>query len=152
MLSYTFLDEWDVAAPIESVFAALSDPRTYTEWWAAVYLRVEADGPPRVDGTSTHIFHGRLPYQLRTVSTMVRMEPPREFEFTVAGDLAGRGIWTLTPTPSGTHVRFDWRVDARRGFIRVLTPVLRPLFRWNHSWAIARAKEGLEPYAQRPVR
>jgi hypothetical protein len=27
--------------------------------------------------------------------------------------------------------------------------VLRPLFRWNHNWAIARAMEGLEPYAQR---
>jgi hypothetical protein len=26
--------------------------------------------------------------------------------------------------------------------------VLRPLFRWNHDWAIARAMEGLEPYAQ----
>jgi len=32
--------------------------------------------------------------------------------------------------------------------LRVLTPVLRPLFRWNHSWAVARAIEGLEPYAR----
>ena len=31
---------------------------------------------------------------------------------------------------------------------RVLTPVLRPLFRWNHDWAIARAMDGLERYAQ----
>jgi hypothetical protein len=23
------------------------------------------------------------------------------------------------------------------------------VFRWNHNWAIARAMEGLEPYAQR---
>jgi len=29
-----------------------------------------------------------------------------------------------------------------------LTPLLRPLFRWNHSWAVARAREGLEPYAR----
>jgi hypothetical protein len=28
----------------------------------------------------------------------------------------------------------------------VLTPFLRPLFRWNHAWAIA--QEGLEPYAR----
>jgi hypothetical protein len=27
--------------------------------------------------------------------------------------------------------------------------VLRPAFRWNHAWAIARAMEGLEPYVQR---
>ena len=44
-----------------------------------------------------------------------------------------------------THVRFDWQVHADRRLLRVLTPVLRPLFRWNHNWAIARAMEGLEP-------
>jgi hypothetical protein len=30
----------------------------------------------------------------------------------------------------------------------VLTPLLRPMFRWNHNWAIARAMDGLEPYAR----
>ena len=55
----------------------------------------------------------------------------------------------LTPDADKTHVRFDWVVNADRPFIRFLTPVLRPLFRWNHNWAIARAKEGLEPYARR---
>ena len=70
-------------------------------------------------------------------------------ETAVDGDLRGTGIWTLTPTPAGgTHVRFDWRVAADRPFLRVLTPVLRPLFRWNHSWAIKRAQAGLEPYAR----
>jgi hypothetical protein len=45
-------------------------------------------------------------------------------------------------------VRFDWRVFADRKLLRTLTPLLRPVFRWNHNWAIARAMEGLEPYAQ----
>jgi hypothetical protein len=26
------------------------------------------------------------------------------------------------------------------------------MFRWNHNWAIARAKEGLEPFAQAACR
>ena len=26
--------------------------------------------------------------------------------------------------------------------------VLRPALRWNHDWAIARAREGLEPWAR----
>ena len=38
---------------------------------------------------------------------------------------------------------------ADRKLLRALTPVLRPMFRWNHNWAIARAVDGLEPYAQR---
>jgi hypothetical protein len=47
------------------------------------------------------------------------------------------------------HVRFDWRVFADRALLRVLTPVLRPLFRWNHNVAIKAAMANLEPYARR---
>jgi hypothetical protein len=46
-------------------------------------------------------------------------------------------------------VRFDWTVHADRALLRTLTPLLRPVFRWNHNWAIARAMAGLEPYARR---
>ena len=37
---------------------------------------------------------------------------------------------------------------ADRPLLRILTPVLRPVFRWNHNWSIKRAIEGLEPYAR----
>ena len=62
--------------------------------------------------------------------------------------MRGTGLWTLTPRDGGTHVRFDWRVLADRPLLRALTPLLRPLLRWNHAWAIARAMEGLEPFAR----
>jgi quercetin dioxygenase-like cupin family protein/uncharacterized protein YndB with AHSA1/START domain len=147
---YVFVDEWDVAAPIDAVFAALEDGRTYPEWWRPVYLAVDADGPSRLGHSSSARFKGRLPYQLKTRTTTVRHEPPHVLAGDVEGHLRGRGTWTLGERPGGgTHVRFDWRVSADRPFLRALTPVLRPLFRWNHAWAIARAREGLEPFAQR---
>jgi uncharacterized protein YndB with AHSA1/START domain/quercetin dioxygenase-like cupin family protein len=146
---YLFVDEWDVAAPPEAVFDALADARTYPQWWTPVYIDVDADGPPRLGKVSRQHFKGRLPYHLHTRSTITRLEPPFVVEGDVEGDLRGRGLWTLTEIPGGTHVRFDWRVFADRRLLRALTPVLRPVFRWNHNWAIARAIEGLEPYAQR---
>jgi len=58
-------------------------------------------------------------------------------------------VWTLTPLDDDrTHVSFDWSVYADRPLLRTLTPLLRPLFRWNHNWAIPRAMEGLEPFAR----
>jgi hypothetical protein len=39
-------------------------------------------------------------------------------------------------------------VHAARPLLRKLTPLLRPALWWNHSWAIARAIDGLEPYAR----
>jgi uncharacterized protein YndB with AHSA1/START domain len=145
---YVFVDEWDVDAPQEQVFEALADASTYPRWWKPVYIEVSTDGPPEVGRASEQHFKGRLPYTLRTRSEIVRYEPPRAFEVSVVGDLTGRGIWTLEQRAGGTHVHFDWRVIADRPLLRYLTPVLRPLFRWNHNWSIARAVEGLEPYAR----
>jgi uncharacterized protein YndB with AHSA1/START domain/quercetin dioxygenase-like cupin family protein len=145
---YVFVDEWDVAAPPESVFAAIADARSYPTWWKPVYLDVESDGEPAVGEASRQHFKGRLPYHLRTRSVITRLEPPYTIGAEVDGDLRGTGLWTLTEIEGGTHVRFDWRVHADRTLLKLLTPVLRRALRWNHAWAIARAREGLEPYAR----
>ena len=149
---YVFVDEWDVAAPSEAVFGTLVDARTYPAWWKPVYIDVTSDGPPVVGAVSRQHFKGRLPYHLHTTSRLVRYEPPREFEVSVEGDLSGRGVWTVTPTARGAHVRFEWRVNAQRPLLRVLTPIVKPLLRWNHHWAIQRAQDGLEPYVREQAR
>ncbi len=151
MRPYLFIDEWDVAAPPESVFDALADSRSYPDWWRPVYLGVESAGSPEIGAESRQHFKGRLPYHLHIRSVITELDPPHRVRAEVDGDLRGRGTWTLTRTPQGTHVRFDWQVYADHKLLRLLTPVLRPLFRWNHNWAIARAIEGLEPYARRAV-
>jgi uncharacterized protein YndB with AHSA1/START domain/quercetin dioxygenase-like cupin family protein len=149
---YVFVDEWDVAAPPEAVFDAIADARTYPRWWRPVYIDVDADGPAELGKQSRQHFKGRLPYHLNTRSTVTAIDPPRSVTAEVDGDLRGTGTWTLTSTASGTHVRFDWQVHADRKLLKLLTPLLRPVFRWNHNWAIARAMEGLEPYARERAR
>lgn len=146
---YVFIDEWHVDAQPEAVFDAIADATTYPEWWKPVYIETQADGPPEVGRTSRQHFKGRLPYHLHTSSTITRYERPTAVGADVVGDLRGRGLWTFTAHNGGTDVRFDWRVYAEKPIVRALTPVLRPLFRWNHAWAIARAQDGLEPFAKR---
>ena len=146
---YVFIDEWDVDAPREAVFAALADATTYPDWWTPVYIAVEADGPLGLGQVSQTEFKGRLPYHLKTRSEIVAYAPPKQFEVEVVGDLTGRGVWTVSAREGGgTHVHFDWRVIADRPLLRYLTPVLRPVFRYNHNWSIKRAIEGLEPSAR----
>ena len=140
---YVFVDEWDVDAPQEVVYDIVADARTYPEWWKPVYISVEGD-----EKVTRHHFKGRLPYTLKMRAEMVREERPRRFEVDVDGDLRGKGIWTFTPRNGRTHVRWDWIGFADRPLLRHLTPILRPLFRWNHNSAVARAREQLEPYAR----
>ena|SRR5581483_3239614 len=149
MREYVFIDEWHVDAAPEAVFDALADATTYPEWWTPVYIETTTDGPPGPGRVSQQHFKGRLPYTLRTRSTTTVYERPVRVGADVEGDLRGRGLWTLTPRDGGTDVQFDWRVYAEKPIVRALSPVLRPLFRWNHAWAIARAREGLEPYCRR---
>jgi len=146
---YVFVDEWDVDAPQERVFDALADARTYPDWWTPIYKEVRSDGPPEVGRASTQRFSAKLPYTLETVSTIDSMERPNAFEVDVVGDLRGHGAWTFEPRDGKVHVRFDWRVHADRALLRYLTPLLRPVFRWNHNEAIKSAMKNLEPYARR---
>src|SRR4051794_309011 len=53
---YVFVDEWDVAAAREDVFAALADARSYPDWWRPVYLDVASDGAPHVGSVSHQHF------------------------------------------------------------------------------------------------
>ena len=156
---YVFNDEWDVDAPQATVFRALADARTYPEWWkpvyrsvvtrgeVAVYIEVEGDCEPAIGCQTKQHFKGRLPYTLRTTSELVAYNPPNSFAVKVVGDLTGSGQWTLTPRDGKVHVRFDWTVFADRPLLRYLTPIFRPIFRYNHNWSVKRAIEGLEPYA-----
>ena len=84
-----FVDEWDVAAPREAVFHAISDARTYPQWWKPVYIDVDADGEPEVGKESRQHFKGRLPYHLHTRSRITRLESPHVIEADVDGDLRG---------------------------------------------------------------
>jgi uncharacterized protein YndB with AHSA1/START domain len=137
-----------VDAPQEAVFEALADARTYPEWWKPVYISVEGDCEPEVGCITHQEFKGQLPYHLKTRSEIVRMERPHEFEARVVGDLTGKGVWRLSPRDGRVHIRFEWTVTADRPLLRYLTPILRPVFRWNHNWSVKRAIEGLEPYAR----
>jgi len=146
---YHFITSWWVDAPIEVVWAALSDARTYLEWWPQVYLEVRVEGEGLSPGRRSHFrTRGWLPYELHWTATVARVEPPRYLESIASGDFVGRGEWFLEPRRGGTQVRLDWEVDAEKPLLRSLSPILKPLFRWNHGWAMRRAMEGLEPYCR----
>jgi hypothetical protein len=71
--AYVFVDEWDVRAPIDAVFEALSDAGSYPGWWKPVYVAAK----PLGDNVVEHLLKGRLPYRLRVRSQLVAKTRPR---------------------------------------------------------------------------
>jgi hypothetical protein len=61
-------------------------------------------------------------------------------------DFDGSGEWTLSETAAGTEAVLDWRPSVNHPLIRYLTPLLRPLFRSNHNWAMRRGERQLREH------
>jgi uncharacterized protein YndB with AHSA1/START domain len=142
MAAYSFVDAWRVPAPVEAVYALLSCPREYPTWWGDVFLHGEGDaGPAMVGKRARLVTRGRLPYRLEWELVCAEATPPHRLVSHIHGDFDGEGVWTLTPLPEGTLAVLEWRVEVRKPLLRRLTPLLRPVFAWNHRWAMARGRE-----------
>ena len=125
---YRFVDEWDVAAPRERVFAAISDARTYPVWWKPVYIDVDSDGEAEVGEVSASTSRAACPTTCTRLRRSRALESPHIIEADVDGDLRGHGKWTLTENADGgTHVRFDWQVFADKPLLRLLRRSCDPL-------------------------
>lgn len=136
---YEFLTEWRVTAPIDLVYDILREGKDYPRWWPDVYLdaRLEPSGRPDHVGDRVILYtKGWLPYRLRWTAISERFDPPHEIEISALGDFVGRGIWHLEQQGAETFITFDWRLRADKPLLSLLSPILKPLFKWNHRWAM----------------
>jgi uncharacterized protein YndB with AHSA1/START domain len=140
--AYSFIDEWFVPASVEAVYDLLSRPRDYPTWWGEAFLAGEGDAGPAAPGKRARMLtRGRLPYRLTWELVCVEADAPTRLVSRIEGDFVGEGIWTFTPAGDGTRAVLQWNVDVRKRLVRHLTPALRPLFAWNHRWAMRRGHE-----------
>jgi hypothetical protein len=141
---YRFVTHWRVRGTPAEITAVLGKPEEFPRWWPQVYLSVRETVP----GAYEMHTRGRLPYTLRW---RFRRTESRELGFSIEawGDLDGRGDWTFEPDGEWTKITYDWRVRAEKPLLRWLSFVMKPLFAWNHRWAMARGEEGLKAELER---
>jgi uncharacterized protein YndB with AHSA1/START domain len=144
---YVFFTDWVIDGPPELVYDVLYDGEDLPRWWPDVYLSAKADPPGSKPGIGVKLrlhTRGWLPYTLRWTAETVEANRPRTFTLVATGDFEGRGIWTLEPDGDKTRVTFDWRLRAEKPILRALSFALKPVFAWNHRWAMARGYESLQ--------
>jgi len=149
MAKYAFVDEWFVPAEPQWVYDLLSCPREYPAWWGDVFLEGVGDPGPAAPGKRARLVtRGRLPYRLRWELVCAEARPPNRLVSWITGDFGGEGIWTITRVEGGTRVVLEWTVEVRKPLVRRLTPVLRPVFAWNHHWAMERGERRIVALAR----
>nr|BAN09870.1 conserved hypothetical protein [Mesorhizobium loti NZP2037] len=119
---------------------------------ALVVRRLQGSGPARQQGQGDHRVarksraRGALPlraqFHHRSGGACTRPpgggESPRRFRQAVAGVSGRQG--------TGTHVQLTWQVTVLRPILKLLAPLLRPAFAWNHRWTRPCGEAGLRRY------
>ena len=151
--SYRFLDRWFVPHPIQPVYDLMADVHGYPTWWGDVWDSTSGHAGPPHPGTRTQVVaHGYLPYRLRYEFECVAVEPPRRIESVLHGDFEGTATLLFEAVEGGTNVALDFRPLVNKRGVRQLTPLLRPLFRTNHAWAMRHGRERiLERLGNQPL-
>jgi uncharacterized protein YndB with AHSA1/START domain len=148
---YVFIEEWFVPASIEDVWEVLADGKRLPLWWRGVYLEATPlDGAdvPRVGARLRARARGFLPYHLRFTIEATALERPNLVAVRTIGDLTGTWQATLSEEAGGTRVRTEEHVTADKPILRLLTPLLKPLFEANHRWTTPRAASGMRTYLE----
>jgi hypothetical protein len=149
---YQFLTEWRVAAPRPLLYEILKEGKDYPQWWPDVYLAakwIPSGRPDHIGDRVELLTKGWLPYKLRWTAISEAYDAPRRIEIRAEGDFVGRGVWDLKDEGHLTYITFDWRLRADKPLLRWLSPLFKPLFQWNHHWAMSTGLKRLKLEAQR---
>ena len=145
MAEYRLDTVWQIEAPLEAVYTALSDPLRWPEWWPAA-RRVEQRHAGAADGVGRTLhctWQGRLPYQLSFDLLTTRMQPLIAVEGMVKGDLEGGGRCLFSQEGAITTIRHEWYVSTTRRWMNILAPCISPWFKHNHAMVMKCGGEGL---------
>ena len=145
--AYRFVDRWVIQAPIERVYDVLGDPLGYESWWTDFVIRASGDsGPPAPGKQNELLVKAYLPYKVNFGLEVLEAERPTRILSRLSKDFDGSGEWTLVQTGDVTEATLDWRPSVNHALIKHLTPVLRPLFRSNHNWAMKHGERQIREY------
>jgi hypothetical protein len=143
---YHFVTHWRVPGTVEEVTTVFRSGADLPRWWPAVYLDARELNPGDEDGlgyiTDLHS-KGWLPYTLRWRSKAIEVRHPHGFTIEATGDFVGRGIWTFEQDGAWVNMTYDWQIKADNPLLRHGALLLKPLYRFNHRWAMKQGEQSL---------
>ncbi|MCC3301581.1 hypothetical protein [Arthrobacter sp. zg-Y895] len=160
---YILPSSWLLDATPEAVWETVASPdMSWPRWWPGCTLQDLATDPDAASDPTSELlattvrlrFRAALGYHLSITIHPTTAVQPRIIEFDAGGDLAGTGRIRLFPVPADTpgnapgdaaqtRMDIDWQVRPTRRWMRLLTPVARPVFTAAHSLLMRQGERGL---------
>ena len=118
----------------EAVWDAILRTDLYRDWWP--WLR-EFDGTALREGDRWRcVVKPPLPYHLRFVVVLTKVEHPGVVCAQVEGDVTGTAEITVTDAEKGCDLRLASDLQATNGLLRFVGRVARPAATYGHNWVL----------------
>jgi len=117
----------DINAPIEQVFAYVTDIKRHPEW-SNNKMEMIVHGEPVTAGTTFESVVNAFGKESGK-GKVVEMEPPTRFVYECDTSTSGTWRWTMTLEPIAGGTRLNHRSDAleRPGWLKSVQPVMFPI-------------------------
>ncbi len=138
---YRFDTTWRFLAPIKRIWDEIYDFQQWPAWWKGVQSATRAPGAQGKGGRI--VWNAPMGYAVVTTFRPTLIEVPCRLGGLFSGDLEGTGSWTLSMRGGITTARYLFEVRTTRPWVKLLSPVARPLFIWNHDQLMRQGAEGL---------
>lgn len=150
---FDLVSQWRIHAPVDRVWAALIDPASWPRWWPYVHdVRTLREGGADGVGSVRRIdWSTRLPYRIVIEVEAIESVRLQRLRARSRGQLDGEGLWLLRAEGGYTDVTYVWRVRLVKRWMRWLSPLLAPVFRWNHNGVMRAGEAGLQRHLDRPA-
>ncbi|MFO1206533.1 MAG: SRPBCC family protein [Burkholderiales bacterium] len=145
MATYALVSRWCFEAPVVAIWEALTLAETWPRWWRyveSVELLKRGDGEG-CGAVRRFVWTSRLPYRLAFQMRTTRVERLCSIAGAAVGELNGFGRWDLESAGPITSARYTWIVTTERAWMNRLSPLLGPVFRWNHHAVMEEGAGGL---------
>jgi carbon monoxide dehydrogenase subunit G len=148
MTTYHFVTNWFFEAPIDRVWAVLSDFEAWPQWWSSyrVIETLSAEKKPHVGLRAKCVAKGKLPYSLRFTTEITRLNVPTDMEIKSSGELVGSGRFKLEQKESGTSVTYFWDVSTSNPVLNMFSKLsfARKMMEDNHDYVMDIGYAGLK--------
>jgi hypothetical protein len=149
---YVFLDHWRVQGTVEEVAPVVYEGPGYTGWWPGVYMESKelVPGDGKMVGRVVEFYeHALLPMNIRWQAKVLESDWPHSMKIQAMGAFNGEGTWKLEQNGPDVDITLDWRVHTISPLEYYLSPVVRPVARLNHNYAMKQGEKSLQLELQR---